>query len=465
MALRERRPAALLPAERLGLGRRPLARHRDVSGPLGHRRPGHPNAPLDPNKVQAPFDADKLVDRALGFWGDPQLSAGTRRVLRSYTRRVAPDGQPNWKQAELPGARRELAPSADRRLPGPADVMSRCCNEFTRSSLLRRAVAEAGVRAACDRAGDADAGRHRPRPSRPLLRSAGLTLAVYGAGSFALPGFETGILEAASAAPAQPVLVSVFLDGGTDSLSLLAPVGDPDYRRLRREAGPAGLGARVHRGSRAALASRGRRAPDTPSRGQAHRPPDRRLHRRGSVPLHVAPLLGGRRDESGAPHRLDGAVSRPGRTGGQSAAGSQPRRRARAAARDPQGSSCGAARRRLLSVRASGVWGEVERRCSRRSGRSAGRAARATRPSPRSPASRRTRSGSAQQLAPFNGTGITSPVPYPKHRSSFPSPARRSRGDARRRPPAPLRRAARLRDVRHARRPGGTARPGTEAHR
>ena len=56
---------------------------------------------------------------------------------------------------------------------------------------------------------------------------------MYGAGSFALPGFEDGILEAAEAAPAQPVLVSVFLDGGADSLSLLAPVGDPDYRRLR----------------------------------------------------------------------------------------------------------------------------------------------------------------------------------------------------------------------------------------
>ena len=40
---------------------------------------------LDPNKVQAPFDADKLLDRALAYWGNPQLSAGTRRVLRSYT--------------------------------------------------------------------------------------------------------------------------------------------------------------------------------------------------------------------------------------------------------------------------------------------------------------------------------------------------------------------------------------------
>ena len=96
--------------------------------------------------------------------------------------------------------------------------MSRCCNEFSRSSLLRRAVAEAG------------SGLPGIEPGMPMpagtgldrrdfmLRSAGLALAVYGAGSFALPGFEDGILEAAEAAPAQPVLVSVFLDGGADSL-------------------------------------------------------------------------------------------------------------------------------------------------------------------------------------------------------------------------------------------------------
>ena len=67
-----------------------------------------------------------------------------------------------------------------------------------------------------------------------VARSVGLALAVYGAGSLRLPALEDGILEAASAAPpASPVLVSVFLDGGVDTLSLLSPVGDPDYRRLR----------------------------------------------------------------------------------------------------------------------------------------------------------------------------------------------------------------------------------------
>jgi uncharacterized protein (DUF1501 family) len=63
-----------------------------------------------------------------------------------------------------------------------------------------------------------------------LLRGAGLALAVYGAGR--LPAFEAGIASAASG-PGGSVLLTVFLDGGVDALSVLAPVGDPDYRRLR----------------------------------------------------------------------------------------------------------------------------------------------------------------------------------------------------------------------------------------
>jgi uncharacterized protein (DUF1501 family) len=66
-----------------------------------------------------------------------------------------------------------------------------------------------------------------------LLRSAGLALAVYGAGRVGgLPMFEEGVARA-QAGGAGNVLVSVFLDGGADSMSILAPVGDPMYRRLR----------------------------------------------------------------------------------------------------------------------------------------------------------------------------------------------------------------------------------------
>ncbi len=64
-----------------------------------------------------------------------------------------------------------------------------------------------------------------------LLRSLGLGLAVYGAGS----GLAAEAVEAAVAQAAGPhrVLVSVFMDGGADALSLLAPVGDPRYATLR----------------------------------------------------------------------------------------------------------------------------------------------------------------------------------------------------------------------------------------
>src|SRR6476661_5062572 len=66
-----------------------------------------------------------------------------------------------------------------------------------------------------------------------MLRAVGLGLAVYGAGKLAdLPLFEAGVAQAQSAGPGT-VLLNVFMDGGVDSLSLLAPVGDPLYRKLR----------------------------------------------------------------------------------------------------------------------------------------------------------------------------------------------------------------------------------------
>src|SRR4029450_7038975 len=58
----------------------------------------------------------------------------------------------------------------------------------------------------------------------------GLALSVYGLGKLNL--FDEGIAHAATR-PSQPVLVSVFLPGGADSLSVLAPVLDPNYRKLR----------------------------------------------------------------------------------------------------------------------------------------------------------------------------------------------------------------------------------------
>jgi uncharacterized protein (DUF1501 family) len=66
-----------------------------------------------------------------------------------------------------------------------------------------------------------------------LLASAGLSLSVYGAGRLLNPSvFDEGIARASETAN-QPVLVSVYLQGGIDSMSVLAPVGDPLYTKYR----------------------------------------------------------------------------------------------------------------------------------------------------------------------------------------------------------------------------------------
>jgi uncharacterized protein (DUF1501 family) len=65
-----------------------------------------------------------------------------------------------------------------------------------------------------------------------MARSSGLALAVFGGGMMSPRAFEAGI-EAAQAAGPNPVLVSIFLSGGMDAMSLLAPIGDARYASLR----------------------------------------------------------------------------------------------------------------------------------------------------------------------------------------------------------------------------------------
>jgi uncharacterized protein (DUF1501 family) len=64
-----------------------------------------------------------------------------------------------------------------------------------------------------------------------LARAGGLALTVYGASLMSPRAFEEGIAKAA--ASKGKVLVSIFFDGGIDSLSVLAPVDDPRYQSLR----------------------------------------------------------------------------------------------------------------------------------------------------------------------------------------------------------------------------------------
>jgi uncharacterized protein (DUF1501 family) len=299
--------------------------------------------------------------------------------------------------------------------------MTDCCNEFSRSSMLRRAAAEAG------------SGLPAIEPGMPLpagtgldrrafvARSVGLALAVYGAGSLRLPGLENGILEAASAAPpTAPVLVSVFLDGGVDTLSLLSPVGDPDYRRLRPKLALADSGLRVGGDDRL------RWHPSTPS--------FKTLHDEGKLTL--VPAVGYRdADQSHftSRHYWEVGATNPGlRTGwlgryldrvgspdnplqGLSLDGELAP--SLATGRVPVAALRGADE---YSFWAPGVWGEVNDRmldaigalgATRKSGDRA--LAEAGEVALQSDRLRR-------QLAPFKSGGLGSPVPYPTHSSSFP---------------------------------------------
>jgi uncharacterized protein (DUF1501 family) len=109
-----------------------------------------------------------------------------------------------------------------------------CCAGFTRAEAMRRRLAPgAAVAREWDPRMPVPAGSGMDR-RRFLLAAAGGLLSVYGAERLGLTNavLGDGIAEAA-AGPTAPVLVSVFLQGGIDALSMLAPVGDPLYRKLR----------------------------------------------------------------------------------------------------------------------------------------------------------------------------------------------------------------------------------------
>ncbi len=106
-----------------------------------------------------------------------------------------------------------------------------CCSEHTRAELARRSLAEAGKGLPSVESGmPLPAGTGLSRRSF-LARAGGLALTAYGAGLLGPNALREGIAKAAGGK--QKVLVSIFFDGGIDALSVLAPVNDPQYRKLR----------------------------------------------------------------------------------------------------------------------------------------------------------------------------------------------------------------------------------------
>jgi len=108
------------------------------------------------------------------------------------------------------------------------------CHDFSRTELFRRAVAQAGEGLPAVEPGmPTPAGTGLSRRSL-LLRSAGLAIAVYGGGALSGRLFEDGIADAAVNAGANGrILVSVFLEGGIDSINVLFPAFDGRYYDLR----------------------------------------------------------------------------------------------------------------------------------------------------------------------------------------------------------------------------------------
>jgi uncharacterized protein (DUF1501 family) len=108
------------------------------------------------------------------------------------------------------------------------------CNDFNRAALLRRGAAVAGKGLPNIEPGmPVPAGTGLDRRTF-LLASAGAALSVYGASMLSPRHFEEGIAAASAASgPNQPVLVSIFMEGGWDALSVLAPVKEAAYNELR----------------------------------------------------------------------------------------------------------------------------------------------------------------------------------------------------------------------------------------
>jgi uncharacterized protein (DUF1501 family) len=112
-----------------------------------------------------------------------------------------------------------------------------CCDGFSRSEAMRRALASGAPPSPreWDPRMPVPAGAGLDR-RRFLLGAAGGLVSVYGAGRLGLTDrlLGDGVAQAASLqGPNSPVLVSVFLAGGIDALSILAPVTDALYLKLR----------------------------------------------------------------------------------------------------------------------------------------------------------------------------------------------------------------------------------------
>jgi hypothetical protein len=51
---------------------------------------------------KAPLDPEKLLTRALDFWGQPRLTPPTKRALKTFAARAVADADRKWKKEQYP---------------------------------------------------------------------------------------------------------------------------------------------------------------------------------------------------------------------------------------------------------------------------------------------------------------------------------------------------------------------------
>ena len=207
------------------------------------------------------------------------------------------------------------------------------CEEFSRSHLVRQAVAEAGTRPARDRAGNAGARRHRASTgARSCCARAPRCSPSTAPRSCGLGDLEAGDRPGRRRATTGSWSRSSSTAASTRSRCSRRPPTRSTSRcarpwRCRPAPEPRSPRTRSLRWNPAAASLR-RPAPGGQDVGAA----GSRLLEPRPVALHLAPLLGGRRPAAERGHRLDGPAARPDRHRRQPASGTLARRLAVAGA-------------------------------------------------------------------------------------------------------------------------------------
>ena len=250
------------PARRGRLGPRALARLGNGARPLADRGAGCSAAATSREPAYTEYDAtetaQQAVATALGFWGNPgrdQRDVGRSHQLR---RRLRQRRHGELAAAPVPRQRARTR-SASSSVPPPT---SRCHDaDHVR---LRRLVPRAPAAerrgsgrpgTSGDRARHAHAGRQRPDPPELRVQDRGTGLRRLRRREPGSQGIRGGHRRGCRRPRRdERVLVSVFLSGGADSMTVLAPTGDPALRDAPPDAGDEPLGGQRLRRRRLACA-------------------------------------------------------------------------------------------------------------------------------------------------------------------------------------------------------------------